>query len=112
MVSFAVKTTKQLTVLLAERVMGWTVGSGRFLAGERQWMPSWRFQPEKNLRDAFRLLEEAKPERYAMGCEKGGEFWVRVEIAGVVGKARHASKPKAITFAVAWALGIDVEVNG
>ena len=102
----------RLTALLAERVMGWSAAPDRFLVGNRRWISRWRFQPEQNLRDAFRLLEEAKPEHYSMGSEKGGVFWVRVEIAGVVGEARHASKPRAVTFAVARALGIDVGVNG
>ncbi len=105
-------TGEQLTALLAERVMGWGVAPGRYLMGGRRWVPRWRFQPEQNLQDAFRLLEKAHPERYAMGAEKTGEFWVRVQIAGGVGGACDASKPKAITLAVARAIGIDVEANG
>src|SRR5437016_1605175 len=105
-------TTQRLTCILAERVMKWKAAPDRFLTGKRQWMPHWRFQPEKSLSQAFQLLEEAKPEHYSMGSAKGGQFWVRVEIAGGVGEARHVSKPKAIVFAIAKALGIDVEANG
>ena len=103
------KNTEQLTVLLAQTVMGWTVAPGRFLAADRRWTPQWRFQPERNLTDAHRLLDEAKPDRYAMGSESAGEFWARVEIATVVGEAREKSKPRALTFAIARALGINVE---
>jgi hypothetical protein len=100
---------EKLTAILAERVMGWSVSPDRFLKGSRGWMPRWRFRPEQNLNDSFQLLEAAKPERYAMGSENGGEFSVRVEITSRVGEARHSSKPRAITLAVARALGIEVE---
>jgi|SRR5579863_7809002 len=104
-------TSEQLTVTLAHRVMRWGAGPDRFLLGGRRWLPRWRFRPDQCLTDAFRLLEEANPEQYAMGSEKRGEFWVRVGIAGNVGEARNTSKPKAITLAVARALGIDVGAN-
>jgi hypothetical protein len=58
------------------------------------------------------LLESAEPKHFVMGSDKRGEFWVRVEIAGGVGEARDASKPRAIAFAIARALGIDAEANG
>ena len=98
-----------LTAGLVERVMGWGIGPDRFLLDKRRWLPRWRFQPERNLVDAFQLLEQAKPGRYEMGSEKNRDFWVRVQIAGVAGEACHTSKPKAITVAVARALGIDTE---
>lgn len=91
---------------LAEQVLGWKAAPGRFRTGNRRWVPSWRFQPDRDLNDAFRLLEAAKTEEYAMGANKGGKFWCRVEIAGVIGEARDTSQPKAITCAVAKALGI------
>ena len=102
-------TASKRNTLLAERVMGWSAAPDRFLLGNRRWLPRWRFQPEKSLGDAFLLLETASPERYVMGSDRGGEFWVRIEIAGRVGEARHASKPQAITFAIARALGIELE---
>ena len=86
--------------------------SRRLRLANRRWIPRWRFQPQQNLVDAFRLLEAAAPEHYWMDSRKGGEFWVRVETAGGVGEACHASKPQAITFAIARALGIHVEANG
>jgi len=101
-------TSEHLNAVLAEKIMLWRVTPDRFTMGGRQWLPRWRFRPDQCLTDAFRLLERADPENYAMGSEKGGEFWVRVGIAGSVGEARHTSKPKAITLAVARALGIDV----
>ncbi len=92
--------------LLAERVMGWEAAPGRFLLGERRWIPRWRFQPTEKLEDAFRLLAAAVPQQYAMGCRAGGLFWVQVQIGGHMGEAQDESKPRAIAMAVARALQI------
>jgi hypothetical protein len=71
-------------------------------------MPRWKFQPTKKLVDAIRLLEAAKPAHYAMESVGGGKFRVQVEIGGKTGKACDTSKPRAITYAIARALGLDV----
>jgi hypothetical protein len=102
-------TTAKLTVLLAERVMGWKNAPGRFLMGKRRWIPQWRFQPLEKLDDAFRLLEEAGPQQYLMGSDETGTFWARVRIGEATGEARHRSKARAITHAVALAIGIELE---
>ena len=105
-------TAHALTRLLAERVMGWTAAPNRFMLGRRRWIPSWRFQPCGNLADAFQLLDAAKPETYSIGADETGCFWAKAQIGGVVGEARDRSKPRAITWAVARALGIDVDNVG
>ena len=92
--------------------MGWGVGPDRFLPGDRRWIPRWRFQPAVRLADAFRLLERLAPEEYTMGAAPNGGFWVKVSIAGVIGEASESSKARALTFAIARALGIDPEENG
>lgn len=102
-------THDQLMAILAERVMGWTVGPDRFLMGNRGWMPRWRFQPVENLEDAFRLLEQAAPQEYSISGDDKGKIHVQVRIAGTAGDARGTSKPLAITYAVARAIGIEVE---
>jgi hypothetical protein len=102
-------TPERLTTLLAERVLGWSVGPDRFLTGKRGWLPRWRFRPTENLSDAFRLLEAATPDGYTMGSGENGVFWARVVILGVVGEARQASQARAITFAIARALGLEVD---
>jgi hypothetical protein len=102
-------TPEMLTSLLAERVMGWSIGPDRFMMANRGWMPRWRFQPAKRLEDAFRLLEQTAPQEYSMGAIKNGGFWVKVRVAGSIGEAREASKPRAITFAISRALGIEVD---
>jgi hypothetical protein len=38
-----------------------------------------------------------------------GGFWVKLQVAGVVGHATESSKAQAITFAVARAIGIEVD---
>jgi hypothetical protein len=104
-------TTDQLTAILAERVMGWKVAPDRFLTGNRTWMPRWRFDPTRNFDDAFRLLDEVRPESYTMGSDGTGGFRVRVQIAGTAGEACDASRPLAISLALARALGIGPEVE-
>lgn len=98
-----------LTAALAQRVMGWTVGPDRFQMGNRRWMPRWRFQPTEKIADALRLLERLAPEEYTMGAAESGGFWARVRVAGTIGEARESSQPRAIAFAVARVLGLEVE---
>jgi hypothetical protein len=101
-------TTERLTTLLAERILGWKVGPDRFTMGRRQWLPRWRFQPVQRMEDAFRVLERAAPQEYAMGAAENGGFWARVRIGGVTGEARESSQARAITFAIARAIGLEV----
>jgi len=97
----------QLTAVLAERVMGWTVGPDRFMMGNRGWMPRWRFQPADKLDDAFRLLQEAAPQAYSICGDSKGSIHVQVRINGAIGEARGPSVPGAVTYAVARAVGIE-----
>ena len=100
-------TNDQLAAILAERVMGWSVGPDRFMMGDRRWQPRWRFQPAKRLEDAFRLLEQAAPQEYALRAAENGGFWASVHIAGNTGEATESSQARAITLAVARALRLD-----
>ncbi len=102
-------TAENLTAVLAERVMGWTVTPDRFLKANRGWMPRWRFRPVEKLSDALRLLEKLTPEEYSLHSGDNGSFHVWVRIRGVVGEAQDASKPRAVAHAVARALGIEVD---
>jgi hypothetical protein len=98
----------KLTEELARQIMGWEVAPDRFLMGSRRWIPRWRFKPAERLEDAFRLLEEAAPRQYTMGRVEKGAFWVSVQIGAGTGEARDESKPRAITYAVARAIGMQV----
>lgn len=102
-------TDARLTMILAERVMGWGVGPNRFLLSGRRWLPRWRFQPTKKLTDALRLLEAATPQEYSIAVDAKGYFWVKVRIGGNCAQARDRSKPLAICRAVAAAVGINGE---
>jgi hypothetical protein len=102
-------TNDQLTAILAERVMGWGIAPERFLMGKRRWIPRWRFQPVENLDDAFQLLEKAAPQEYSIGGDDKGNVYVHVRIAGSAGEARGTSRPLVITYAIARAVGIEVE---
>lgn len=101
-------THEQLTAILAERVMRWTVGRERFLMGNREWTPRWRFRPTEKLEDAFRLLEGAAPQEYSLCCDDKGNIHARVRIDGALGEARGTSAPSVITYAVARAVGVEV----
>ena len=105
-------TQQRLTTFLAERVLGWSEGPDRFLRGKRSWLPKWRFQPLVNFKDAFVLLEAAAPNTYRMDADATGEFRVRLEIKGCVGEARDRLIARAISIAIARALGISAEVDG
>jgi len=97
---------ENLTAILAHRVMGWRTGVDRFLMPGRGWTPAWKFQPTKRLSDAFRLLEAVGPSASSITRE-GGCFVVRVELGGTIGEARDRSKARAITYAIARAIGVD-----
>jgi hypothetical protein len=97
-----------LTVQLAEVIMGWRTSPNRFHKSGRSWIPRWRFQPLKNLKDALELLEKASPQHFTLqGNDKTG-FHTKVCIAGAIGEARGKSEPRTIAYAVARALGVKV----
>jgi hypothetical protein len=88
--------------------MGWRVGPERFMMDARRWLPRWRFQPATRLEDALRLLQRSASQDYATGAAENDVFWARVLIADVVGEARECSQARAITLAVARAIGLEV----
>ena len=102
-------TDPRLTVELATRVMGWGVSPTRFQTGDGGWKPRWRFKPLERLADSLELLESAAPDSYEISTDGSGRTCVRIQIAGVAGEAQEYSKPRALTYAVARAVGIDVE---
>lgn len=104
-----VSRADQLTAALAERVMGWTVGPDRFLTGNREWMPRWKFRPFEKIEDAFRLLAQAAPQEYNIRGDGKGNVCVRVALQGAEGEAQGTSASSVITFAVARAVGIEAE---
>jgi hypothetical protein len=101
-------TVKELSAVLAERVMKWRVAPDRFLLDGRRWLPRWRFQPAEKIEDAFRLLEALDPGEYDMAGRGADNFCVRIRLEnGGVGEASDKSKARAITYAVARAMGVD-----
>ena len=100
-------TTEHLTGILAERVMRWGVAPDRFLMSGRSWTPRWRFQPTKKLEDAFRLLDAADPDEYCIESRRARSLYVRVLLGGSAGESVDASKPRAITHAIARAIGVE-----
>lgn len=100
--------TKGLTAILAERVMGWSVGPDRFLMGGRRWLPRWRFQPLVSLEDAFRLLDSAGS-TYTLTTDEKRAFTAEVQVGDRTGKASGEPKARAVTIALARALGLEVD---
>ena len=102
-------TTEDLAGILAARVMKWGVAPDRFLLEGRRWLPRWRFQPAERIEDAFRLLEALDPEEYDMARRGANHFCVRIRLEnGGNVEASDKSKARAITYAVARAIGVDV----
>lgn len=99
-------TSERLTAILAERVMGWRVAPGRFMMGDRIWKPAWRFQPVEKREDAFHLLDAAKAAEYSIAAH-GNRFTVRVLVDGTTGEATESCESRAITYAVARAIGLE-----
>src|SRR5688572_28015138 len=100
-------TSAALTALLAERVMRWKVAPSRFLQSGRRWIPQWRFSPLTCIAAAFDLLDQSEA-AYWIERSVAGEFTVKVQVGDAVGIARGEPKARAITLAVARALGLDV----
>jgi predicted DNA-binding transcriptional regulator AlpA len=96
-----------LTKALAERIMGWRVGPDRFFMGSRKWLPRWKFQPLKRMDDAFRLLGQITSVEYTLRSAENG-FVARVSFGDVEAEAHEATQARAISLAVARALGIEV----
>jgi hypothetical protein len=105
MAILAVKTGKQLTDVLAERIMGWRLAPGRYIKSDRGWMPRWRFRPLARLEDAFLLLDSAGA-TYVLTVGSDGVFIAEVRIGGRTGKASGEPKAQTITLAISRALGI------
>ena len=103
-------TPDQLTAILVERVLGWRATPDRFLTGNRSWVPRWKFQPARNLKDAIRLLEATAPDEYAVGTDGNGGYWVRIRIGKRTVYGRDRCKPLAICRAVAAVVGIEVDL--
>lgn len=98
---------ENLTAVLAERCMGWKAAPDRFMKSGRSWIPRWRFQPLVDLADAFRLLDQVA-NRYTLTSDRRRPFSVEVQVGTRCGKASSKNKARAITLAVARALGLEV----
>jgi hypothetical protein len=89
--------------------MKWGVAPDRFILEGRRWLPRWRFRPVERIEDAFRLIEALDPEEYDMAGRGADNFSVRIRLEnGGHGEASDKSKARAITYAVARAIGVDV----
>lgn len=101
-------TDAQLTATLAVKVMGWVAKPDRYMTGSRGWLPRWRFQPMKNLENAISLLEASAPDECSIVRHQGTNWAVTISIGDHLGRAQDHSQARAITLAVAQAVGLDV----
>jgi hypothetical protein len=104
---WAIMTDERLTDELA-RALGWRKAPGRYLKSGRSWIPESRFRPLLDLRDAFRVLDTASGD-YSLLAKPGGVFTAQVRLAGRTGKATGEPKARAISLAVARALGLETD---
>jgi hypothetical protein len=100
-------TSDFLSAVLAEKILGWRAAPGRFLTGNRQWIPRWRFQPLARVEDAFRLLETAATS-YTLRASSDATLSAEVCVASRTGRASGKSNATVITVAVARAIGLAV----
>jgi hypothetical protein len=70
-----------LTVVLAERIMGWTAGPDRFSMGKRKWIPRWRFHPTNRMEDALVLLKHLAPDSMKWVAGKTASFGQKFTLA-------------------------------
>jgi hypothetical protein len=102
------ETTEELSAILAARVMKWEVAPSRFLLSGRRWLPRWRFRPTERIEDAFRSLDALDTEEYDMAGRGAENVRVRILLHnGGIGEASDKSRARAITYAVARAIGVD-----
>src|SRR5206468_3536611 len=93
---------------LAVRVMSWRLAPGRYLESDKTCIPRWRSQPVEKPAETLRLLEVAAPEEYSVDGDRDGNSRTRVRIGATTGEACCVSKRRAITWAIARAVGIQV----
>jgi hypothetical protein len=101
-------TNEQLTAILAERILGWSVAPERFLLGNRQWITRLRFQPLNRIQDAFRLLQ-ATAGCFSVTKTASGAFTATIQIGHRTGTASGPAAAATITRAIARAIGVDLE---
>ena len=100
-------TTEDLTAILAERVMGWSVGLDRFLMSDRSWKPRWKLRPTKDFEDAFRLLEAAKPFGIRWGRDRNAFYRAQLRMTRLFrAEASGSSLPFVICMTIANAYGV------
>lgn len=99
---------ERLTDELARRGLGLRPAPGRYLKSDGGWIVRSKFRPLVDIRDAFLLLD-ALAEDYALAATAGGVFTAQVRIGGRIGKSTSDLKARAISLAVAKAIGLEPE---
>ncbi len=87
-------------------LLGWKAAPDRFIRSGRSWIPRWRFNPLRNLEDAFLLLDRTGG-TYTLAFNPDGVFTAEVRIGSGLGAATGDPKARTITLAIARALGME-----
>jgi len=98
-------TDRVLVDLLASLVYGWRPGPDRFSSSDRSWRVRSRFSPLTDIKCAFDLLD-AVGARFTIVRRTGTDFSVEVWIGDRRGHAQYAELPRAVSVAIAAALGL------
>jgi len=98
----------RLTEKLAAEVLGWKIAPGRFLKPDRGWTPRWHFAPLTKIEDAFLLLDRVA-NHYTLTADESEGFRAEVYVGARVGRASGEPRARTVTFALARALGLEVD---
>jgi hypothetical protein len=104
----AARTTNEdeLAARLAERLLGWRIGPDRFIKPGRSWSPRSRFRPFEKIADSFQLLDRA--DSFSVTSTHRGRYIAEVHSGGRRGEACGEQMARAITTALARALGMEI----
>jgi hypothetical protein len=94
---------RQLTDLLAQRVLQWKSTPDRYVKPGRSWTPRWKFTPLTRLDDAFLLADRAAT-NYRLLRNEHRFFEAHVQVAGRSGTAGGKQKARVLVLALARAL--------
>lgn len=94
---------RQLTDLLAQRILQWKSAPGRYVKQGRSWTPRWKFAPLTSLEDAFLLADRAAT-NYRLVRNEHGTFEAQVQVAGRSGTAVGKERARVLVLALARAL--------
>jgi hypothetical protein len=96
----------RLTNELATRVMGWKPFPRRYMTSGKDWISRSQFQPLRDIKDAFRLLELVTDDFTLLSAHRR-PFVAEVRLPGRIGRAVGKTKARTLTLAIARLVGLE-----